>query len=282
MRSKLFVPAIRPELFVKAMGTAADAICFDLEDGVPPDLKSEAREYLDAFLNSPDSAMNKRLLVRVNPVNSTDFAHDLKVVAKTSVFAVALPKVETIEEIQHAAEMLSAIELERGINTALRILITIESPRGLRIAHELAASSTRICGLQLGFADLLEPLGISSDYGVARQQVRLLLRLAAAEAGVDCYEAAYPLIRDNPGFLLQLADARALGFAGASCLHPDQVGPANQIFTPTAEEIAYAEAVIAAAEEANRNGNAIAMLNGKMIDSPFIHRAKSILNRKEK
>jgi citrate lyase beta subunit len=253
MRSKLFVPAIRPELFVKAMGTAADAICFDLEDGVPPDLKSEAREYLDAFLNSPDSAMNKRLLVRVNPVNSTDFAHDLKVVAKTSVFAVALPKVETIEEIQHAAEMLSAIELERGINTALRILITIESPRGLRIAHELAASSTRICGLQLGFADLLEPLGISSDYGVARQQVRLLLRLAAAEAGVDCYEAAYPLIR-----------------------------PANQIFTPTAEEIAYAEAVIAAAEEANRNGNAIAMLNGKMIDSPFIHRAKSILNRKEK
>jgi citrate lyase beta subunit len=74
---------------------------------------------------------------------------------------------------------------------------------------------------------------------------------------------------------------RALGFVGASCLHPNQVEAANRVFTPTVEEIAYAEAVIAAAEEANHKGNAIAVLNGKMIDSPFILRAKSILSQKE-
>ncbi len=280
MRSKLFVPAVRPELFVKAIATAADAICFDLEDGVSAERKSEARGHLDAFLGSPDAVVNKCLLVRVNPASSADFPYDLKACVKAPVFAVALPKVETKEEIHHAAEMIFAIEQERGINPPLRILITIESPRGLRNAYELAASSPRICGLQLGFADLLEPLGISSDYAVARQQIRVVLRLAAAEAGLDCYEAAYPLIRDHAGFLAQLTDARALGFAGASCLHPDQVGPANRVFTPTTEEIAYAEAVMAAAEEANRKGNSIAVLNGKMIDGPFILRAKAILNQK--
>jgi citrate lyase beta subunit len=280
MRSKLFVPAIRPELFAKALGTAADAICFDLEDGVPRDKKPEARDNLDAFLSSPASEVQKRLMVRVNPVNSIDFPHDLRAVIRPSLFAIALPKVETIEEIHHAAELLSSIEQERGVTSPVALLITLESPRGLRCAYELAVSSARICGLQLGFADLLEPLGISSNYGVARQQIRLIVRLAAGEAGVDCYEGAYPLIRDKVGFLAELSNARALGFAGASCIHPDQVEDANRVFSPTPEEIAYAETVLVAAEEADRAGNAVAVLNGKMIDRPFILRARAILDRK--
>jgi citrate lyase subunit beta/citryl-CoA lyase len=279
MRSKLFVPAVRPDLFVKAIGTAADAVCFDLEDSVPSNRKSEAREYLDTFLSSSVSDISKLLLVRVNHVNSMEFLHDLKAVVKLGLFAVALPKVETPEEIHHAAELLSQIELERGIQSPIALLITVESPRGLRCAHELAASSGRICGLQLGFADLLEPLGISSENTMARQQIRLTLRLAAGEAGVDCYEAAYPLFRDSAGFVAQLRDARALGFIGASCIHPNQIEAANSVFTPTAEEVADAKAVLAAAEEAERRGNAVVELNGKMIDRPFVLRAKAIVRR---
>ena len=280
MRSKLFVPAVRPDLFVKALATAADCICFDLEDAVPLNRKSEARDNLDSFLSSSESKVHKRLMVRVNQVNSADFPLDLKAVVKPALFAVALPKIETIEEIQKAVELLSAIEQERGIESPIAILITIESPRGLRSAYELARTSERVFGLQLGFADLLEPLGISSSHSVARQQIRLSLRLAAAEAGVDCYEAAYPLFRDHAGFRAQLTDARALGFTGASCIHPDQVEIANQVFSPTAEEIAYAESVLAAAAEADRGGKAVVELNGKMIDRPFILRAKAILRQK--
>lgn len=280
MRSKLFVPAVRPDLFAKALATAADAVCFDLEDAVPLNRKSEARDNLESFLSSSESQVHKRLMVRVNPVNSADFPLDLKAVVKPALFAVALPKIETIEEIQKAAELLSALEQERGIESPVAMLITIESPRGLRSAYELARASERIFGLQLGFADLLEPLGISSSHSVAKQQIRLILRLAAAEAGVDCYEAAYPLFRDHAGFLAQLTDARALGFAGASCIHPNQVETANQVFSPTAEEIAHAESVLAAAEDADREGKAVVELNGKMIDRPFILRAKAILRQK--
>jgi citrate lyase beta subunit len=282
LRSKLFVPAVKPDLFLKAIRTAADAICFDLEDGVPSNRKSEARDYLGTFLSSSASLVDKRLLVRVNHVNSPWFSDDLKAVVRPSLFAVALPKVETLQEIHEAENLLSTIERQRGIESPVAMLITVESPRGLRCAYELAAASTRIFGLQLGFADLLEPLGITSNHSTARQQIRLLVRMAAAEAGLGCYEAAYPLFRDHAGFMAQLTDARALGFAGASCIHPDQVETVNQVFSPTEEEITYAEAVLAAAAEADRVGKAVAELNGKMIDRPFILRARAILLMKPK
>jgi len=278
MRSKLFVPATRPELFSKALNSAADAICFDLEDAVPATRKSEARSNLDTFLNSPP-VTHKQLLVRVNSASSNDFLLDLQAIVKPGLYAIALPKVESVDEIRCTAELLSKIEQERGIQSPIALLITIESPRGLRRAYELATASPRICGLQLGFADLLEPLGISSLHSQTRQQIRLMLRLAAAEADLDCYEAAYPMLRDHAGFLAQLTDARALGFAGASCIHPDQIAVANQVFSPTAEEIDYANFVLAAVDEASRSGNAVAVLNGKMIDAPFVLRAKAILHR---
>jgi citrate lyase subunit beta/citryl-CoA lyase len=96
---------------------------------------------------------------------------------------------------------------------------------------------------------------------------------------LDCYEAAYPQFRDHAGFLAQLTDARELGFAGASCIHPNQVDVVNQIFSPTEQEIAYAETVLAAAAEADREGKAVIEANGKMIDRPFLLRAKAILRK---
>ena len=280
MRSKLFVPAIRPELFGKALHSAADAVCFDLEDAVPPHRKSEARDHLNVFFASQSSAVHKRLLVRVNPANSAEFTNDLNAVVVPNLFAIALPKVETIAEIQYAAESLSALELARGIKLPIALLITVESPRGLRCAAELAGCSPRICGLQLGFADLLEPLGISSDNRAARQQIRLMLRLAAGEAGLDCYELAYPLLGDDAGFLAELDAARALGYSGTSCIHPSQIETANRVFTPTVDEIRYAESVLTAAQEADRQGQAVVVLDGKMIDRPFILRAKAILRQR--
>ncbi|HVZ83016.1 MAG TPA: CoA ester lyase [Terracidiphilus sp.] len=280
MRSKLFVPAVRPDLFVKALGTAADAICFDLEDAVPAERKAEARSYLETLFSASPSKETKYLLVRTNPAGSPEFLSDLNAVVRPGLFAIALPKVEVAEDIHHAVKLLSQLETERGIPSPIALLVTVESPRGLRNAHALATASERIVGLQLGFADLLEPLGIASEDAMARQQIRLMLRLAAGEAGVPCYEAAYPLFRDSEGFLVQLRSARALGFAGASCIHPSQIEAVNSVFTPTAQEIAHAQAVLAAAEEAERTGSAVVALNGKMIDRPFVLRAKATLSRK--
>jgi len=274
------VPAIRPELFPKALASGADAICFDLEDGVPEERKTEAREILAEFLGSIHTPAHPAFLVRVNQTDSAHLSSDIEVAIKNSVAIIALPKIERVSQVQHVCECIASIERERGAKEPVALLLTIESPGGLRLASELAQSSPRVIGLQVGFADLLEPLGILSTDSFARNQIRLMLRLAAAEANVPCFEAAYPLINDEQGLLNQLQSARSLGFSGASCIHPGQIGIANRIFTPTAEEIEYAEGVVNAAAEEAARGHAIARYRGQMVDRPFLLRAKAMLSFK--
>jgi citrate lyase subunit beta/citryl-CoA lyase len=163
-------------------------------------------------------------------------------------------------------------------------LPTIESPRGLRLAVEIARASARVIGLQLGFADLLEPMGIAQNNAFARDQIRLMLRLAAAEANLDCYDSAFPDFRNLAAYQQQLDAARALGFAGSSCIHPVQVEPANVTFTPTPEALADAGQIVAAAKLAAQRGDAVTSVNGRMIDRPFVLAAERLLrqNLKEK
>jgi citrate lyase subunit beta/citryl-CoA lyase len=280
MRSKLFVPAIRPEIFEKALHSGADTVCFDLEDAVAPHRKAEAREHLHAFLSQRSPVAAPLLLVRTNTIASAGFPQDIACVLWRSLYAIALPKVESAEDVHAAAACLAEFETSRNLPSPVGILPTIESPRGLRLAAEIALSSPRIIGLQLGFADLLEPLGIAPNNALARNQIRLALRLAAAEAGVDCYDSAYANFKDLTGYENELKIARSLGFAGVSCIHPTQVSIANLVFTPTDEELVHARRVVDAAEEAAREGKAVTTLDGKMIDPPFILRARQLLAHK--
>ena len=145
MRSKLFVPAIRVELFRKALGSGADAICFDVEDAVTPDDRPAARAHLETFLANQTTG-SPLLLVRTNAVASSDFHLDVASAVWPSTFAIALPKVESAEDIWRAEKSIVALELERAITTPLGILPTIESPRGLRLAAEIARASARVIG----------------------------------------------------------------------------------------------------------------------------------------
>jgi citrate lyase beta subunit len=279
MRSKLFVPAIRVELFEKALNSGADAICFDLEDAVIPDARHEARMRLEAFLTNQTAGL-PQLLVRTNSVASSDFFLDVASAVWHSTFAIALPKVESAGDIWLAEKSIAALELERAITNPLGILPTIESPRGLRLAVEIARASARVIGLQVGFADLLEPMGIARDNSFARDQIRLMLRLAATEADLDCYDSAFPDFRNLAAYQQQLDAARALGFAGSSCIHPAQVEPANHTFTPTPEALADARQIVAATKLAAERGDSVTSVNGRMIDRPFVLSAQRLLRRK--
>ena len=278
MRSKLFVPAIRVELFDKALRSGADAVCFDLEDAVAPGARPEARQHLEQFL-ARRSTGSPLLLVRTNTVSSSDFPLDLTSAVWPSTFAITLPKVESPEDIQRAENLIAALELDRAIGTPLGILPTIESPRGLRMAAEIALASPRIIGLQIGFADLLEPLGIPPGNITARNQIRLTVRLAAAEARLDCYDSAFPDFRNLTAYHQQLDAAHAFGFAGSSCIHPSQVAAANITFTLTSEELDHARRIAKAAQAAAERGDAVTTLDGKMIDRPFILAAQRLLQR---
>lgn len=278
MRSKLFVPGSRPELFSKALSGAADALSFDLEDAVAEARKPEARAALRTLLRSSAAAGgDKILIVRVNATDTHHFAADVAAVVQPGLHMVNLPKVEDPAQVRAAALALERAEAANGVAAPVRLLLNIESPRGLRRAAELAAADARVAGLQLGLGDLFEPNGIARRDRHAIVQAMFALRMAAAEAGVFAYDSAFADVADAAGFRAEAELARSLGFLGKSCIHPSQVAPANEVFRPSEAEIAHAARVVAAASGAEAEGVGAYLVDGKMVDRPFVERARAIV-----
>ncbi len=276
MRSKLFVPGSRPEIFEKAFAAGADAVSFDLEDAVVPARKSEARDAVGAFLSQP--RQNGPLsIVRINPLGTSDYADDLEAVVSGGLDMINLPKVEKGDDIHALCADLDRLEQTREITRSIGILANIETPKGVRLAAEIATSHPRVVGLQLGFGDLFEPLGIDPAVALNKDIVRLAVRLAAAEAHLPLYDGAYPAVADLDGFRADAVAARASGLAGKSCIHPTQVAAANEIFFPTSDEITRARAIVVAANERFGGGMGAFVLDGVMIDGPYVVRARRIV-----
>lgn len=283
MKSKLFVPASRPELFQKALASAADAISFDLEDAVAEARKDEARAALRKLLVTPDALPpHKTIIVRVNAYGTRHFAADLAAVAQRGVALINLPKPHSADDVRAAADALGDAERANGVTGPIGLLLNIETPTALRRAYELASAHERVRGLQLGLADLFEPLGVVRKEPVAVQQAMFMMSLAAGEAGVFAYDAAYADIKDADGFRREAQLARNLGFIGKSCIHPSQIALANAVFRPSDEEIAHARRVVEAAGEADAQGVGAYVVDGKMIDVPFVVRARAILAQVER
>ena len=159
MRSKLFVPGSRPELFGKALRGEADALSFDLEDSVSPGRKAEARAALQDLLSGPVARESgKTLIARVNPCGSEHFEADVQAVVRPGLSLLNLPKVESVSEVFAAVQALEAAERANGVVEPVRLLLNIDSARGLRLACTLASAHARVAGLQLGLGDLFEPL----------------------------------------------------------------------------------------------------------------------------
>ncbi|MDP2137623.1 MAG: CoA ester lyase [Candidatus Didemnitutus sp.] len=275
MRSKLFVPASRPELFPKALAGQADSLSFDLEDAVAEGGKEAARQTLGAALASPEFATStKILIVRVNAISTPHFAADLAAVVHPRLDFLNLPKVGSADEIRAVAAAIARLEQARGITRPIQLLANIESPRGLRLASEIASADSRVAGLQLGFADLFEPLGLDRTDAAAVRQIQLAVRLAAGEAGIWAYDAAYGAIKDPEGFQAEALTARRLGFLGKTCIHPSQIPLANDVFRPSEDEITFAQRVVEAADHTTAG---VFSLEGRMIDAPFIRRARAIV-----
>lgn len=278
MRSKLFVPGVRSELFAKALAGDADALSFDLEDSVPEARKGEARASVSALLQSaPLLATAKIVVVRVNAVGTPYLAADLAAVARTGVDLLNLPKVESAQDVLAAVALLEKSEAANGVARPIGLLANIETPRGLRLAAEIASAHPRVAGLQLGLADLFQPLGIDRRDPVNVHATLYAMRMAAAEAGVFAWDAAFADIGDADGFRAEAGMARRLGYVGKSCIHPSQVALANQAFQPDAEEIAAARRIVAAAREAGAAGRGAFLVDGRMVDLPFLKRAEAIL-----
>jgi citrate lyase beta subunit len=273
MRSKLFVPGSRPELFAKALASEADGLSFDLEDAVDEARKDEAREILGKFLRTLEPGHGKTIIVRVNGLETRHFERDLEAVMCDALDMVNLPKPESPDDVRACAAAMDKLDHAAGIG----ILANIESPRAYRLAAEIATASARVEGLQAGWGDLIEPLDVDRYNPAMIQSCLLHIRIAAGEAGVWAYDGAYANFKDTEGYTREAEASRRLGYLGKSCIHPSQVPLANAVFRPTEAEIAHSLEVVKAASEMSAKGIGAFTVNGRMVDGPFVRRAESIL-----
>ncbi len=274
MRSKLFVPASRPALFAKALASAADAISFDLEDAVEESSKPAARAALQTLFKDDLSGHHKLIVVRINAIDTPHFAADLEAIVCAATHIVNIPMVEDPDTIRVVATELERLEKARGLTRPIGILVNIESPKGLRRAAELACAHSRVVGLQIGFGDLLAPLGIVSCEPAALQAVRVAVRFAAGEAGIHAYDGAFVDIANPEAFKLDAQAAQRLGFSGKSCIHPTQIALANEVFRPSDAAIAHAVRVLEATSQKLAEGVGAFVVDGRLIDGPFITEAE--------
>lgn len=280
MRSKLFVPGSRPELFAKALASAADALSFDLEDAVAEPRKAAARAALRMLLQTPAAhATGKTLIVRVNGVETAHFADDIAAVVQPGLHLVNVPKVEHPDQVRAAAAAVARAERANGVTVPVRLLLNIESPRGLRLAAELAGTDARVAGLQLGLADLFEPAGVHRREPTAVAQAMFTLRMAAAEAGAFAYDSAFADVRDADGFRAEAALARRLGYLGKSCIHPSQIALANEVMSPSEAEVTKAQRILVAMAEAEAAGKGAVSLDGRLIDYASIRQAEVLVEK---
>lgn len=280
MRSKLFVPGARPELFAKAAASRADALSLDLEDSVPAEGKAQSRTAIAEFIAADSTrALAKAMIVRVNAPGTPWFEDDLRAVARDGVALLNLPKIGSADDLLAAIRAIEGAEAANAVTTPLKLLVNIETPRGLTNAAAIAAAHPRVAGLQLGLGDLFEPLGIDRNDAANVHAVMFAVRMAAAAAGDDVFvlDGAFPDIADEAGFTTEAQRACRLGLLGKSCIHPRQVALANAAFSPGEAELERARRIVAAAREAQRQGRGAFVVDGRMVDLPFLKRAQALL-----
>jgi citrate lyase subunit beta/citryl-CoA lyase len=282
MRSKLFVPGSRPELFEKALSSLADGVSFDLEDAVASPMKEAARKTLAQWLQSPavvDSP--KMIIVRVNAMDTPYFKADIAQVVQPGLNMLNLPKPESPQAVLEAVHAIEQAERANGVNQdgnhPVRILLNIETPKALRIAYELASAHPRVAGLQLGLADLFEPIGISRQEHFAIKYAMMQVKLAAAQAQVAAFDGAFADIKNIVAFQEEAQFAASIGYTGKSCIHPSQIVAANEAFRPGDAAIAHALKVVAAARDADAQGLGAFVVDGQMIDPPFVRSAQALV-----
>jgi len=277
MRSWMFVPGNSQKMMDKAFGSAADAIMLDLEDGVVPQMKPAARPLVAQALQRPPIPRSPARFVRVNGAQTTDLPLDLAAVVVPGLQGLTVPKVESPDEVRFVADALTRQEKARGLKEGtVRLMLAIETAKGLFAAPALAAASPRVVGLMFGAEDFSTDVGLATiRTGIAREflYARSMIVYAAAAAGVIPIDAVWPDLKDIEGLRRDSEMARALGFLGKSMVHPGHIEVVNETFTPTVAEVEFSRGLITEFEKAVAEGKGSISYAGKLVDRPIYARA---------
>ena len=281
MRSLLFVPGDRPERFAKAAASGADAVILDLEDAVTADRRGGARIEVARHLASVSRAVPQ--WVRINPVDSADALADLTAVIAARPDGILLPKPESLDDLWRVDHWLEALEAANGISRGAIAMLPIvtEKARAVLSLGSWGRLPARVAGLTWGAEDLAADIGAEANrtadgaYEPPFLLARSLCLLAAGAAGVPAYDTIDIEFRDPAAIERRSREARRLGFSGQIAIHPAQIAPIHKAYTPSAEEISWAERVLEAFRSSP--GRGAVQLDGRMLDMPHMRQAERIL-----
>jgi len=278
-RSRLYAPGNNPRLLAGIEIHGADCVLLDLEDSVPLSEKTAARILVKHLLAA--IAFPEDVWVRINGLDLGG-EDDVREVLQGRPHGLCFPKVESAADVSRLAKLLDEVEAACCIEPGFtKIMPIIETASGVLHCEEIAAADPRIVMLAFGAEDF------TRDVGAIRSRPSLLFArsmivAAATAAGIQASDTVFADLNDTEGMAKETALARELGFDGKGAINPRQLAPIHRAFSPTEDELAYAQRVVEAAEGAERAGSGAVALDGKMIDRPVLERAKRVLKYGER
>ncbi|MXX31304.1 MAG: CoA ester lyase [Chloroflexi bacterium] len=278
MRSMLSVPGIRERFIEKARDAEADVLCFDLEDSVAWDDKPAARDLLCRVL--PDfPKRGRQVFVRTNGYDTGLIEQELDAIVQPWLDGVSVSKIESARDIQRIDDYLTLLERARGLpDGQVKLAAWIENAHAVANAYEICAASERLVGICVGGEDYAVSIGVRRTKGGAELELARRASVNAAHAaGVVPLDTPWTDIRDPEGFEDELRRMKEIGFQGKFCIHPDQLGPANQIFSPPADDVDWARRVVDAYQDGVEQNLGAVALDGQMIDKPVLEQAENVL-----
>ena len=271
-------PGNRPDRLRKAPGYGADCLVFDLEDGVPPDAKAEARACVAAVLRELEPDGRERC-VRINSLASGWGAEDLANLPLALVDSIMVPKVESAAELLEVQRQLQALGCDRGRARPLELVATLETPRGILQALPIADACDRTTAIFFGSGDYTAATGATIT-GTTLLYPRSVVAAAAGAAGIQAIDAAFfQDVRNAEATLLDAQAARELGFAGKVVFHPGQVAAVNRVFSPTPAEIERAQRIVSAYRDASARGHGTALAGGVFVAIDLVAPAQRLLRQ---
>jgi citrate lyase subunit beta/citryl-CoA lyase len=284
-RTLLFAPGSRPELLAKAQLGNADALIFDLEDSVPANAKDEARHNIAEALAS---GLKKPMYLRINNPRAGDFKSDLAVLERAeglaNVMGVILPKADDAQDVQTVASAINTVETLGNIEQGtLAVIPLIETCLGLRNTFELCKASPRVAGICLASAEegdfMVDLGGRWTPRSAALMYPRSKMVVDARAAGIEwIVDGVFMNLKDLDALRAECLLARELGCTGKMAIHPTQVDVMHEVFSPSAEEIEYAQGLVAAFREGEARGVGAVKFRGMMVDYANVRLAERTLS----
>lgn len=269
LRSLLFAPAVRPDLLHKLPRAGADGVVIDCEDATPPGVKEEGRTNART-VGGELVAGGVAVFVRVNAVGTPWFDEDMRHGIPQGAAGVVVPMVEDRAQLDEVAAALVGRD-------GLGVVVGLETAAGVSRATSLLDHPVATAGY-FGAEDFIADMGgVRTESNIEVLYARSTVALAGRLARVPVLDQVVVAFTDGARFEREAAEARALGYAGKLCIHPSQVALAHGVFTPSPEEVAAARRLIAAYEQAEAEGQAVIVVDGRMIDGPLVSQARRVV-----